>query len=127
MAHTPGDSFVWLKSKDVIFTGDIVYIERILGNGPQSNAKSWIEVFKMIAALHPAHIVPGHGHATTMENARADTYDYLVHLRTRIGERIENGSDMLDAPGVVQSAFSFLEQFESLAGRNAHTTYEQLE
>ena len=36
-AHTPGDSFVWLPARDVMFTGDIVYVERILGVGPQSD------------------------------------------------------------------------------------------
>jgi len=126
-AHTPGDSFVWLAAKDTMFTGDIVYVERILGNGGQSNAKSWIDVFDAMAALKPAHIVPGHGHATTLEAAKADTYDYLVNLRTRIGALIEDGGDIIDAPNIDQSAFSYLEQFDSLAGRNAQTTYEQME
>ena len=126
-AHTPGDSFVWLASKKVMFTGDIVYVERVLGNGSQSNAKSWIEVFEAMAAFKPEHVVPGHGHATTMEKATADTYDYLVNLRTRIGELIEQGGDIIAAPNIDQSAFSYLEQFETLAGRNAQTTYEQME
>ncbi|WP_435138942.1 MBL fold metallo-hydrolase [Pseudopelagicola sp. nBUS_19] len=126
-AHTPGDSFVWLKEKDTVFTGDIVYVERILGNGNQSNAKSWIEVFETMAALDPVHVVPGHGHATTLGHATADTYDYLVNLRTQVGVLIENGGDIMDAPMIDQSAFSYLEQFDNLAGRNAQTTYEQME
>lgn len=126
-AHTPGDSFVWLDEKDTVFTGDIVYVERILGNGGQSNAKSWIDVFEAMAALEPAHVVPGHGHATTLQQAKADTYDYLVNLRTRIGALIEEGGDIMDAPNIDQSAFSYLEQFDSLAGSNAQTTYEQME
>jgi len=126
-AHTPGDSFVWLEEKDTVFTGDIVFVERILGVSGQSNVKSWIEVFEAIAALAPAHVVPGHGHATTLKTATADTYDYLVNLRTRIGALIEEGGDILDAPKIDQSAFSYLEQFDSLGGRNAQTTYEQME
>lgn len=126
-AHTPGDSFVWLEERDVMFTGDIVYVERILGVGPQSNAKSWIEAFDAMAAYDPVHVVPGHGRATTLDRARADTYDYLVNLRTRIGALIEEGGDIMQAPGVDQSAFAGLEQFESLAGRNAQTVYEQME
>ena len=126
-AHTPGDSFVWLKDRDVMFTGDIVYVERILGVGPQSNAKSWIETFEAMAAYEPVHVVPGHGHATTLEQARADTYDYLVNLRTEIGTLIEEGGDIMDAPGIDQSAFAGLEQFDSLAGRNAQTVYEEME
>lgn len=116
--HAPGG---------IVFTGDIVYVERILGNGGQSNAKSWIEAFEAMAALEPVHVVPGHGHATTLEHATADTYDYLVNLRTQIGALIEEGGDIMDAPNINQSAFEYLEQFDSLAGRNAQTTYEQME
>ena len=126
-AHTPGDSFVWLPAKDTVFTGDIVYVERILGNGGQSNVKSWIDVFEAMAALTPMHVVPGHGHPTTLEAATIDTYDYLVNLRTQIGALIEAGGDIMDAPKIDQSAFDYLEQFDSLAGRNAQTTYEQME
>lgn len=126
-AHTPGDSFVWLDQKDTVFTGDIVYVERILGNGGQSNAKSWIDAFEAMAALEPVHVVPGHGHATTLEHATADTYNYLVNLRTEIAALIEEGGDIMDAPDIDQSAFAYLEQFDSLAGRNAQTTYEQME
>ncbi|WP_192965914.1 MBL fold metallo-hydrolase [Phycobacter azelaicus] len=126
-AHTPGDSFVWLEERNVMFTGDIVYVERILGVGPQSNAKSWIQAFDAMAAVEPTHVVPGHGRATTLEQARADTYDYLVNLRSRIGELIEEGGDIMEAPEIDQSAFAGLEQFDSLAGRNAQTVYEQME
>ena len=126
-AHTPGDSVVWLKDKATVFTGDIVYVERILGNGNQSNAKTWIESFEAMAELRPIHVVPGHGHATDLATAKADTYDYLVNLRTRIGTLIEDGGDILDAPKIDQTVFSYLKQFESLAGRNAQTTYEQME
>lgn len=98
-----------------------MYVERILGNGGQSNAKSWIEAFEAVAAKEPAHVVPGHGHAT------ADTYDYLVNLRAQIGALIEEGGDIMDAPNIDQSAFAYLEQFDRLAGRNAQTTYERKE
>ncbi len=126
-AHTPGDSFVWLKDRSVMFTGDIVYVQRILGVGSQSNVRSWIKAFEAMAAYAPAHVVPGHGPATTLEQARRDTYDYLVNLRTRIGALIDEGGDIMQAPKVDQTAFSYLAQFDSLAGRNAQTTYEQME
>ena len=126
-AHTPGDSFVWLPAREVMFTGDIVYVERILGVGPQSDVKGWIAAFEAMATHDPAHIVPGHGAATDLATARRDTYDYLVNLRTRIGALIEDGGDIMEAPGIDQSDWSGLEQFDSLAGRNAQATYEQME
>ncbi len=126
-AHTPGDSFIWLAERNTMFTGDIVYVERILGVGPQSNVKSWIAVFEAMAAHEPAHLVPGHGHATTLAQATADSYDYLVNLRSRIGALLEEGGDIMQAPEIDQSAFAHLAQFDALAGRNAQATYEQME
>lgn len=126
-AHTPGDSFVWLAAKDTLFTGDIVYVQRILGVGAQSSISGWPVAFEALAALEPGHVVPGHGRATTLAQARADTYDYLINLRTQIGQLIEDGGDIIDAPSVDQSGFAYLEQFEGLAGRNAQTAYEQME
>jgi glyoxylase-like metal-dependent hydrolase (beta-lactamase superfamily II) len=126
-AHTPGDSFVWLPEKDVVFTGDIVYVERILGVGEQSSITTWPAAFEAIEQTGAAHVVPGHGHATTMKVARSDTYNYLINLREKIAEHLDNGGDILRAVDVDQSAFSYLEQFDSLARRNAQTAYQQME
>ena len=126
-AHTPGDSFIWLDERDVMFTGDIVYVDRILGNGPARDTDSWIAVFEAMAAFDPAHIVPGHGHATDLAKATRDTYDYLVNLRTQIGALIANGGDIMDAPAIDLSNWTYLEQFDSLAGRNAQATFEEME
>lgn len=126
-AHTPGDSFVWIPARNTVFTGDIVYVERILGVGPQSNAKSWIAAFEAIEALAPEHVVPGHGHATTLERAKADTHDYLVNLRDKIAGHIAQGGDMISSVNVDQSAFSNLEQFDSLAKRNAQQVFSEME
>ncbi len=126
-AHTPGDSFVWLADKSTVFTGDIVYVERILGVGEQSSISAWPASFEAVAALEPKHLVPGHGSATTLEHATRDTYDYLMNLRRQISALIEEGGDIIAAPKVDQSAFTYLEQFDSLAGRNAQTAFQQME
>ena len=126
-AHTPGDVFVWLPDQETVFTGDIVYVERVLGVGDQSSIGEWPAVFEAIAGLNPSHVVPGHGHATTLDHARADTYDYLTNLREKIGTLIDEGGSIMDAPTVDQSAFDYLEQFESLAGRNAQAAFQQME
>ncbi len=126
-AHTPGDSFVWLEARDAVFAGDIVFVERLLGVLPRSNAKSWIAAFEAMAALNPAHVVPGHGHATGMQQARVDTYDYLVNLREKIAQHIDAGGDMIGSVGVDQSAFSGLDQFDLLSKRNAQQVYSEME
>ncbi len=126
-AHTPGDSFVWVPERDTVFSGDIVYVERILGVGAQSSITDWPAAFEALEATGAAHVVPGHGHATTMDRARADTYDYLMNLRVQIGALLEEGGDIMAAPKVDQSGFAYLQQFEALAGRNAQTAFEQME
>jgi glyoxylase-like metal-dependent hydrolase (beta-lactamase superfamily II) len=126
-AHTPGDSLVWVPERDTVFAGDIVYVERILGVGDQSSISHWPDAFLAVEATGAAHVVPGHGGPTTLERARADTYDYLMNLRAQIGTLLAAGGDIMDAPQVDQSAFSYLEQFDALAGRNAQTAYQQME
>ncbi len=126
-AHTPGDSFVWIADSQTVFTGDIVYVERILGIGPQSHSGKWIETFKTMAALKPVHLIPGHGRATTLDKAKAETLDYLTNLRKQMTLHIENGGDMADSTKVDQSAFSHLIQFDALARRNAQQVFSEME
>lgn len=126
-AHTAGDSFVWLPGQKVMFTGDIVFVERALGTGPARNVKSWIEVFEKMSAFQPVHIVPGHGHTTDLETATRDTYDYLNFLYAEISRILDDGVEMGDAVDLDQSRFNYLEVFEDISRKNAQNLYEQLE
>ena len=90
-AHTLGDSFVWLDERDVMFTGDIVYVDRLLGIGPTGDTAIWLEVFDAMAAFEPNYVVPGHGAATDMAQAMAETRDYLAYLRSEIGKVLDEG------------------------------------
>lgn len=126
-AHTPGDSFVWLADQSVVFTGDIVYVNRILGIGEQSYSLDWIDVFDAMAELDATHVIPGHGPATDMLTATSDTYDYLVNLREQMGLHMDDGGDIIGSVDVDQSAFSYLAQFDSLAKRNAQQVFAEME
>lgn len=126
-AHTPGDSYVWLPQEKTMFTGDIVYVERMLGVGAQSNSKSWIDAFEAMAAYQPEHLVPGHGKATTLAHARKDTYDYLVFLRSAVAEFMDGGGDMSEIGSLDQSSYHYLLNHETLAGRNAQQVFTEME
>lgn len=126
-AHTPGDSFVWLPDEKVAFSGDIVFTERMLGVLEVSNSSGWIASFEAMAAMKPEHVVPGHGAPTTLEKAKADTYDYLVNLREKMREHIDNGGDIITSVDVDQSAFTYLENFDTLAKRNAQKVFTEME
>jgi len=118
---------IWLPNAKVAFTGDMVYLERMLGIGDFSNFKNWIVAFEAMAALGPKHIVPGHGNPSTLERATAETYDYLVNLNTRVSKVLENGGEIAEATAVDQEAFKFLRNFDQLARRNAQEVFVQLE
>jgi glyoxylase-like metal-dependent hydrolase (beta-lactamase superfamily II) len=126
-AHTPGDVFIWLPEQDVMFTGDIVYIERMLGIGEQSTSKSWAEVYETMMAFDPLHIVPGHGHVTSQKRANKDTYGYLTFLRKAVSEFMEGGGDISEIRQIDQSQYNYLLNHETLAGRNAQKVYSELE
>ena len=101
-AHTPGDSFVWLPAERIVFTGDIVYVGRVLGVMEFSDSAAWLEAFAAIEALEPEHLIPGHGPATTLDRAQADTRDYLSNLRDRMREHIDAGGDIMGSVDVDQ-------------------------
>ncbi|MGP6087756.1 MBL fold metallo-hydrolase [Antarctobacter jejuensis] len=126
-AHTPGDSLVWLPQSGTLFTGDVVYIGRVLGILAVSDSAHWLEAFAEIEALNPTHIVPGHGPTTDLVTAQKDTRDYLSNLRDRMRLYIDEGGDIIGSVEIDQSAFSYLDQFDSLARRNAQTVYEKME
>ncbi len=57
---------------------------------------------------------------------RADTNDYLVNLRHKVGALIETGGDTI-APGIDPSRFAYLLNCANRARRNAQATFEQME
>ena len=126
-AHTPGDSFVWLPAERTVFTGDIVYIGRILSVMDFSDSASWLDAFDAIEELEPMHLVPGHDPLTTVKQAQADTRGYLKNLRNRMRTYIDGGGDIIGSVQVDQSEFDYLDLFDALAGRNAQTVYQQME
>lgn len=126
-AHTPGDSFVWLPKQKILFSGDIVYVDRMLGVVGVSSSKNWLSVFEGMANYKPGILVPGHGQVTTLEKARADTYDYLVFLRETVSNFMEEGGGIENVGKLDQSRFKYLENYDLLKGRNAQRVFEELE
>lgn len=126
-AHTPGDSFVWLPDQKIVFSGDIVYMDRMLGIGPQSAHRSWIGAFEVMADKQPKIVVGGHGSPAGLSKATADSYDYLIFLRKTVQAFLDDGHGMEEVGKIDQSRFSYLDNFDSLKGRNAQRVFEELE
>ena len=127
-AHTPGDTMVWLPQKNVLFTGDVVYVDRMLGVLPVSDTKRWLDTFAVIEQLNPALLVPGHGSVTTVATAQADTQAYLLALRAHMKKAVDDGVDVSAAVKSFNAApFMRLLNAAELMPGNASRTYLELE
>lgn len=126
--HTPGDAVVWLPKSRILFSGDQIYVDRILGVLPFSNSKDWLASFEEIEKLKPKVIIPGHGKVCDLPKARHDTKDYLSLLRSHMRKAYDAGSDLQKAIDTLdQSAFRNLENYEQLKGGNASRVYLEME
>jgi len=126
-AHSPGDSFVWVKKYNSVFTGDIVYTQRMLSMMSFSNSLNWIQAFEAVAKLNAKHVVPGHGAPTEMKTADRDTYSYLKMLRAKVNSFIASGGDIADVGKIDQSRYQYLANYDALKGRNVQKIYQEME
>ena len=127
-AHGPGDIQVWLPEQSLVIAGDMAFHQRMLPIFEDTIVYDWIETWETgFEALNATYVIPGHGTPTNMDQVRRYTRDYLVYLREKIGEHLDNGGDLAEAYYVDQSPYRHLDTFEELATRNAGRVYEQME
>lgn len=126
--HTPGDMVVWVPDREVVFAGDIVYVDRLLAVLPVSNTLHWLEAFEVIEAINPRWLVPGHGRPTDLVTARQHTREYLLKLRAHMKQAVLDLQDIGDA---IQSfdlkEFLHLQNAAELHPGNASRVYLELE
>lgn len=119
-AHTIGDIVVWLPQRSIVFAGDAVFVDRLLGIVPGS-AQRWIRSLEFLRdELKPRVVVPGHGRVTDLDHALRDSYDYLAFLRGTVTRRFAEGAfDPVEAgQNLDQSRFAYLENYGDLAFRS---------
>jgi glyoxylase-like metal-dependent hydrolase (beta-lactamase superfamily II) len=127
-AHTPGDVLVWLPQQRVVFSGDVVYVDRMLGVLPFSNTRQWLETFAVLETLQPERIVPGHGDVCDLARAQADTRDYLRALRAHMKQAVDDGTDISAAIKSFNAApYLHLLNAAELNPGNASRTYLEME
>jgi glyoxylase-like metal-dependent hydrolase (beta-lactamase superfamily II)/dienelactone hydrolase len=126
-AHSPGDIIVWLPGKKLVISGDMAFHQRMLPLFEHTDTKAWIETWDKFAALGAEVVIPGHGEPTDMETVTKYTRDYLVYLREKIGEVIENGGALQEAYEIDQSPYMHLPTAEFLAKRNAGQVFQSME
>jgi len=126
--HTPGDTLVWLPHKNLLFSGDVVYVERTLGLIDVSNSKNWLASFAVIDELQPKTIVPGHGKVTDLTTARAHTRDLLLALRAHMKKAVDDGVDISAAvKNFDAKPYAHLKHADVWIPQLANRTYLELE
>jgi len=127
--HFAGDALLWLPQSRTLFTGDYVFLDRMLGIHPTTPVAQWQQSFHEIEKLEPLHVVPGHGHAGDMDKARRDTGNYLDWLTAEVGKALEEWQDLEDVVAQLGNApqFARLKFFQGWHKRNINQTYLQLE
>jgi len=126
--HTPGDMMVYLPATGVVFTGDVVYVDRILGLHPVSKTKNWLSSFEALQALQPRVVVPGHGQVTDLAQAQRDTGRLLKDLRTHMGKAVDAGTDISTAVKSFDATpFKHLKHVDVWLPQLANLTYLEME
>lgn len=128
-AHFAGDAVVWLPKEKILFSGDHIYVDRLLGILPESNAETWLQAFKQAIALQPARIVPGHGRVCDIAQAQRETGDYLAFVVAGTKKLAEDMAGVDAAVGSLNEApaFRHLRNFADLHRGNVNRAYLRFE
>ena len=128
-AHFAGDAVVWLPKEKILFSGDHIYVDRILGILPESNAETWLQAFNKAIALQPQRIVPGHGRVCDVTQAQRETGDYLAFVVSGTKKFAEDMAGVDAAVGSMKDApaFKHLRNFDDLHRGNVNRAYLRLE
>ena len=127
-AHTPEDFSLYIPEEKVLFSGDLVFRNRIPFVG-DADSRKWVSTLDELLTWDIDVIVPGHGPASTepAQDMRL-TRQYLVYLRKVMGsasaamEPFESAYHNTD-----WSAFRHLPLFDVANRMNAYNTYLLLE
>jgi glyoxylase-like metal-dependent hydrolase (beta-lactamase superfamily II) len=128
-AHFPGDAWVWLPKRQVIFTGDLVFVDRLLGVLPWSNVRNSQRAFHALEALQPKRIVPGHGRVCDLAQAKRESGDYDDFLADKVGaaaKEMEPMDEVLDRYMDLPQ-FRHLENYGGLHRANMNRAFTEFE
>lgn len=128
-AHYPGDAWVWLPKQSVLFSGDLVYVDRIFTVLPWSSVVDGQKAFQQLVKLKPNYIVPGHGSVSDLKKAQRDCGDYYDFLVEKIGSAAQEMEPMQDILNKYSDLpqFKHLKHYDSLHRTNMNRTYLEFE
>lgn len=128
-AHFPGDAVVWLPVEKTLFSGDHIYVDRMLGILHESNSEAWLKAFDQAIALQSEKIVPGHGRVCDIAKAQRDTGEYLRFVVAGVKKLAEDMSGVDAAVSGLgnDGRFGYLENSAELHKGNISRAYLRME
>ncbi|MGH1540295.1 MAG: MBL fold metallo-hydrolase [Arenicella sp.] len=126
-AHSPGDIVVWLPEKELVISGDMAFHQRLLPVMEHTDTDAWIDSWEAFVGLQAKYIIPGHGGPTDYAEVTRYTRDYLVFMRQKISQILDDGGELQDAYTVDQSDYSHLDTYFELSRQNAGRIYREME
>lgn len=127
--HFPGDAYLWMPQQRVLFAGDIVFHDRMLGIQDETPILNLLQAFGRIAELQPEVVIPGHGYPGDMARARRDTGDYLDWLVTEINKALDDWEEIGETVNRLAEApaFRHLQFYDGWHRTNINRVYLKLE
>jgi glyoxylase-like metal-dependent hydrolase (beta-lactamase superfamily II) len=127
-AHSDGDLTMLVEPDKVLFSGDIIFQERIpfVGN---ADSKKWLETLTKLETGGLTALIPGHGPASTdPKNTISLTRRYLAYLREVMGAGVEDFTPFDEVYAAADwSEFKDLPAFEEGNRINAYQVYLSME
>jgi glyoxylase-like metal-dependent hydrolase (beta-lactamase superfamily II) len=127
-AHSDGDMTLLVEPDKVLFSGDIIFRERIpyVGN---ADSKKWLETLTKLETEGLTALIPGHGPASTdPANTISLTRRYLAYLRQTMGNAVEEFIPFDEVYAETDwSEFKDLPAFEEGNRINAYQVYLSME
>ena len=126
-AHEHSDISLWLPKEKILFAGDLAFNQRILPIFKITETLKWLEAWEKLAKLNAQIVIPGHGDVTNMPTVTKYTKDYIVHMRTKIEEILDDDGGLNEAYEMDLSGYQHLDTFRELAKQNIATLFGQME
>ncbi len=127
-AHSDGDLAMLVESDKALFSGDIIFEDRVpfVGN---ADTRHWLEVMQKLETEGLSVLIPGHGPASkNPARTIALTRKYLAYLREKMGEAVEEFEPFDEAYANTDwSAFENLPAFAEANRINAYQVYLSME
>jgi glyoxylase-like metal-dependent hydrolase (beta-lactamase superfamily II) len=126
--HTPSMTGMYVPSKNLLFTGDLGFNERLPGLLHDSHYKDWMASFDKMVSMVPDDVVviPGHGTPTDLATLKRQTYDYFAYLEEQVRAIVDAGGSLEEVDAIDQSQYQDRPVFEQLAKPNARHMYEEM-